>query len=72
MSNAMKWLLTLGKQDKWESDPALNKPSSAAKHHQDDENIMQCMAKIVQHLVDVMDFHYVKMHLLEVFSNSIH
>jgi len=71
VSEALKKQLTLDKQEEWESDPAWNKLSPAAKRHCVDEDKMQIESEIAQHLVDESDFNFVKMHLLNHFSDHI-
>jgi len=68
---ALKRQLTLDNQEEKESDPAWNNLSAAAKHHCVDEDTMQNESEIAQHLVDKSDFHLVKMHLLNHFSDHI-
>jgi len=62
---------TLDKQEEWESDPAWNDLSAAAKRRRVDVDITQIESGIAQHLVDESDFNFVKMHLLNHFSNHI-
>jgi len=71
VSEALKKQLTLDKQEEQESDPTWNNHSAAAKHLRVDEDKMQIESEIAQHLVDESDFHFVKMHLLNHFSDHI-
>jgi hypothetical protein len=68
---AWKKRLTLDKQEERESDSAWNNLSVAAKHRRIDEDKMQDKPEIAQHLVDESDFNFVKMHLLNHFSDYI-
>jgi hypothetical protein len=43
----------------------------AAKRRQVDEDISKAKSEIAQHLVDKSDFNFVKMHLLNHFSDHI-
>jgi len=43
----------------------------AAKHRRVDEDKMQIESEIAHHLVDQSDFNFVKMHLLNHFSDHI-
>jgi hypothetical protein len=61
----------LDKQEEWESDPAWNNLSAAAKHHRVDEDKMPVESEIAKHLVDESDFNFVKMHLMTHFSDHI-
>jgi len=71
VSEAMKMQLTLDKQEEWESDPAWNNLSAAAKGRRVDEDKTQIDSVMAQHLVDTSDFNFVKMHLLNHFSDHI-
>jgi hypothetical protein len=71
VSEALKKQLTLNKLEDWESDPGLNNPSAAAKHHRVDEDEMQIESEIGSNLVDESDINFVKMHFLNHFSNHI-
>jgi len=62
---------TLDKQEEWESDPAWKNLSVAAKRCCVDDDKMQMESEIAQHHVDKSDFHFVKIHLLNHFSNHI-
>jgi hypothetical protein len=61
----------LDKQEEWESDPAWNNLSAAAKRRWVDEDKTQIESEIAQHLVDESDFNFVRMHLLNHFSDHI-
>jgi len=61
----------LDKQEERESDPAWNNLSVAAKRRRVDEDKTQIESDIAQHLVDESDFNFVKMHLLNHFSDHI-
>jgi len=63
--------LTLDKQEEWGSDPTWNNLSAAAKRGQVDEDRTQIESEIAQHLVDESDFNFVKMDLLNHFSDHI-
>jgi len=71
VSEALKNQLTLDNQEERKSDPAWNNFSAAAKHRRIDEDKMQIDSEIAQHLVDESDFNFVKMHLLNHFSDHI-
>ena len=71
VSEALKKQLTLDKQEERESDPAWNNLSAAAKRRRVDEDKTQIESEIAQHLVDESDFNFVKMHLLNHFSDHI-
>jgi len=68
---ALKKQLTLEKQEERESDPAWNILSADAKRRCIDEDETQIDSEIAQHLVDESDFNFVKMHLLDHFSDHI-
>jgi len=68
---ALKLQLTLDKQAERESDLAWNNLSAAAKCRRVDEDKTQIESEIAQHLVDQLDFNFVKMHLLHHFSDHI-
>jgi hypothetical protein len=53
------------------SDPAWNNLSAAAKHHCSDEVATQIESEIAQHLVNELDFNFVKMHLVNHVSDPI-
>jgi len=63
--------LTFDKQEERESDPTWNNVSVAAKGRRIEEDKMQIESEIAQHLVDESDFNFVKMHLLNHFSENI-
>jgi len=67
----LKTQLTLDKQDERESDPAWNNLSAAATRRRVDEDETQIEWEVAQHLVDESDFNFVKMHLLNHFSDHI-
>jgi len=67
----LKKQLALHKQEEWESDPAWNNHSAAAKRTRVYEDTMQIESEIAQHLVDESDFNLVKLHLLNHFSDHI-
>jgi hypothetical protein len=71
VSEALKTQLTLDKSEEQESDPTWNNLSVAAKCRRIDEDKMQIESEIAQHLVDESDFNFVKMHLLNHFSDNI-
>jgi len=71
VSEALTKHLTLDKQDERESDPTWNNLSAAAKRRQVDEGKTQSESEIAHHLVDESDFNFVKMHLLNHFSDHI-
>ena len=61
----------LHNQEEWESDPAWNNLSAAAKRHHGDDDPMQIATESAQHLVDESDFNFGKMHLLNYFPDHI-
>jgi len=69
---AMKKLLTLHKHAGGGSDPAGNNFSAGAMCRGVDDDEMQIDSEIAQHLVDEWDFNFVKMHLLNHYSDHIH
>ena len=71
VSEALKKQLPLDKKEEWESNPAWNNLSAAAKRRCVDEDEMQIEWEIAQHLVDESDFNFVKMHLLNDSSDHI-
>jgi len=71
VSEALTKQLTLDKQQERESEPAWNILSAAAKRHHIDEDKTQIESEIAQHLVDKSDFNFVKMHLLNHFTDHI-
>jgi len=72
VSEAFKRQLTLDKHDEQEIDCAWNNVSAAAKRSCVDEDKTQIESENGQHLVDKSDFNFVKMHLLNLFSDHIH
>jgi len=72
VSEALKKHLTLNRQEEQESDPAWNNLSVAARRRCVDEDRTQIMSEIAQHLVDELYFNFVKIHLLNHFSDYIH
>jgi hypothetical protein len=68
---ALKMQPTLDKQEEHDMDHAWNNLSAAAKGSCTDEAKMQIKSEIAQHLVDESDFNFVKMHLLNHFSQHI-
>jgi len=71
VSEALKKQLTLDKLAEQESDTAWNNHSAAVKRHGIDEDTMQIMAEIAQHLIDKSDYNVVTMHLQNHFSDHI-
>ena len=71
VSEAMEKQLTLHKREEQESDPAWNNLSVAAKSCCGDEDKMQIVSEIAQHLVDKSDFNFVKIHRPNHFSDHI-
>jgi len=69
---ALKKQLTLDEQEDRESDPASNNLSAATKRHRVDEGKTHIESEIAQHLVNESDFNFVKMHLLNHFSDHLH
>jgi len=63
-SGTLKKQITLDNQEAWESDPSWNNLSVATKLHCVDEDKTQIASEIAQHLVDKLNFNFVKMHLL--------
>jgi len=68
---ALKMPLTLDKQEESQSDPAWNNLSAAAMRRRVDEDTTQIESEIPQHLGDKLDFDFVKMRLLNHFSDHI-
>jgi len=62
----------MDKQKEWESDPAWNNLSTAAKQRRVDEANTEIESEVAHHFVDELDFSFVKMHLLNHFSDHIH
>jgi len=71
ISEALKKQHTLDKQEEPESGPTWNNHSEAAKRCSVDEDETQIEAEIAQYLVDESDSNFVKMHLLNHFSDHI-
>jgi len=71
VSEALKTQLTFDKQEEWESDPASNNLSAAATRHHVEEDKTQIHSEIAQHLIEEAHFNFVKMHLLNPFSDHI-
>jgi hypothetical protein len=71
VSECLKKLRTLDKQEEWESNPAWNNLSAAATCRRVDEDKSQIQSEIAQYLVDQLDFNFVKIHLLRYFSDHI-
>ena len=71
VSESMKWQRTLDKQGECESDPVWNNLSVAAKYWCVVEAQTPIELEIAQHLVDKLDFNFVKMHLLSHFHDCI-
>jgi hypothetical protein len=67
----LKKQLALNKQEERESHPAWNNLAVAAKRDRIDEDNMLIESEVAQHLVDESDFNFVKMHLLNHFSDHI-
>jgi len=63
---------TLDKQEERSSDPAWNNLSVAAKCRRIDEDKMQLKSEIAQHLVDESDINFMKIPLLNQFSDHFH
>ena len=60
----------MDKQEEWESDPAWNNLSAAAKRRRVDEDKTQIESEIAQHLVDELDIKLVKIHFFNHFSDQ--
>jgi hypothetical protein len=71
ISEALKELHTVDEPEEQETDPARNNLPAAVKRHRCDEDITQIESDIAKHLVDKSDFNFVKMHLLNHFSDHI-
>jgi len=71
VSEALRKQLTSDRQEERESDLAWNDLSAAAMHCRMDADIMQIESEIAQHLVNKLDFNFVKMHLLNHVSDHI-
>jgi len=67
----LKQQRTLEKREEWEQDAAWYNLSAAAKCHQVNEDKTKIESAIAQELVDQADFNFVKMHLLNNFSDHI-
>jgi len=67
----LKTQFTFDNHEEWESDPAWNYLLAATKRRRVDEDKMQIESAIAQHLVEESDFNFVKMHLLNHFSDHI-
>jgi len=72
VSEVLKKQLTLDKLEEWESDPTWNNLLGAATHRQVDDDEMQIKLEIAQHFVDELDFNFVKIPVLNRFSDHIH
>ena len=70
-SETLKKHLTFDKREERESDPVWNNLSVAAKLLCVDEDKTQMESEIAQHVVNELDFNFVKMHLLDHFSDHI-
>jgi hypothetical protein len=71
VSEALGNQLTLDTQNEQQSDRAGNNVSADAKCWRVDEDKIQIESQIAQHLADESDFNFVKMHLLNHFSDHI-
>jgi hypothetical protein len=61
----------LDKQHELESDSAWSNLAVSAKRRRVDEDKTQIQSEIAQHLVNKSDFNFMKMHLLNHFSDHI-
>jgi len=68
---ALKNQLTIDKQEEQKRDPARNNLSVDAKRRDVDEDNVQIESEIALHLANESDFNFVKMHLLNHFSDHI-
>jgi len=68
---ALKKQLTFNAQEEWECEPAWNCLSVAAKRYNIAGDETQIESEIAQHLVDESDFNFLKIHLLNHFSDHI-
>jgi len=71
VSEALRQLLTLDKQEEQESDPLGNNLSAAAKRHRVNEDQTQIVSEIAQHLVNESDSNFEMMHFLNHFSDHL-
>jgi hypothetical protein len=71
LSEALNKQFTLDKQEERESNPAWNNRSTDAKRRHLDEAKTQVELEIAQHLVDESDFNFMKILLLNHFSDHI-
>jgi len=71
VSESLTMQLTFDKQKEQKSDPAWDNHSVAATRCCVHEDKMQMQSDIAQHVVDESDFNFVKMHLLNHFSEHI-
>jgi hypothetical protein len=69
---ALKQQLALNKQQNQKSNPSRNIHSEVTKHCHVDENNLQIESEISQHLVDKLDFNFVKMCLLNHTFDHVH
>jgi len=71
VSDALEQQLTLDEQEVWESDPLRGNLSVAVKPYTIDVYKMQMKSDIAQHILNKSDFNYVKMHLVNHFTDYI-
>jgi len=71
VSEALTKLLTPDTQEELESDTAWNTLSAAARHCRVDEDKIQIESEIAHHVVDGSNFNFVKMRVLNHFSDDI-
>jgi len=71
VSDVWKKQLTLDKQEERESEPIWNNLFAPVQRHSVDQDKMRRVSKIAQNLADESDFNFVKMHLLNDFSDHI-
>jgi hypothetical protein len=62
---------TLDTQETWENNPSWNNLSAAAMGRRIDKHTTQIESEIAPHLVDELDFNFVKMHRFSHFSDHI-
>ena len=71
VAEALRKQLAINMQHERENDPACSRLSAAAKRHRIGEDKIQIDSEIASHLSDESDFNFVKMHLLNHFSDHI-
>jgi len=70
-SEALRKQICFNKREEQESDPTWNNLGVSAKHRHIDHNKMEMGKLFTHHLGDISDFNFLKMHLLNHFSDHI-